>query len=276
MSVIKNDNYFVVKGWMMNELGLSGGSLIAYAVIYGFSQDNNSSFRGSVPYLASCAGVSRRGMTYILGDLLEKGYITKENTDDNPCNEYRAVNREDIPKEAGVKKVRRGGEKSSPNIISILDSKETHTDQARVENPQDNKKDYIKLWQSNPDVFNPLATLKNPQDFDDWFEKSDTPFEIIKTALKNFVDGVRDGTIERRFIPGHPDTFILNGGIQRYQTLCRNRSPPDQVNDWSNFGKPLEGSIDVNALYIQFGLTGTEAEKRRKLIELREHGGISF
>jgi hypothetical protein len=37
---------------------------------------------------------------------------------------------------------------------------------------------------------------------------------------------VKDGSIDRRYIPGHPDTFILNGGIQRYQTPYRSRASP--------------------------------------------------
>jgi hypothetical protein len=97
MGMIKNDNYFTVKGWMINELGLSGGALIAYAVIYGFSQDGKSSFCGSVSYLASCAGVSRRGMINILQGLLEKGYILKKDTKDSGCNAYTAVSPQDVP-----------------------------------------------------------------------------------------------------------------------------------------------------------------------------------
>jgi hypothetical protein len=104
---------------------------------------------------------------------------------------------------------------------------------------ENQKQHFIKLWQSNPDVFNSLARLKNPQDFDDWWEKSDIITEMIDRAVKNFVDGVRNGDIERRFIPGHPDTFILNGGIQRYQEPSK--KPPgrrisnDNVEDVSQY-----------------------------------------
>jgi DNA-binding MarR family transcriptional regulator len=97
---IKDDNCFtftfIVEGWMVNKLGLSGNALIAYAVIYRFSQDGKSSFQASVSYLASCVGVSRGGMTKILNGLLEKGYITKREVKDKDggqsCNIYKAVN----------------------------------------------------------------------------------------------------------------------------------------------------------------------------------------
>jgi hypothetical protein len=226
MSVIKDENYFTVKGWMINKLGLSGSALIAYAVIYGFSQDGVSSFRGSISYLASCAGVSKRGMINILQGLLGKGYITKTQEDnDARYNVYMAVDPQKVSpigektsstigektspigektsSTIGEKtspigeKTSSIGEKTSPYNISILDldknlnNIKTHTDQARVEtSAQKNKEHFIKLWQSHPDVFNPLARLKDPNDFNAWWEKSDATAEMIDTAVKNFVNGV--------------------------------------------------------------------------------------
>jgi hypothetical protein len=101
---------------------------------------------------------------------------------------------------------------------------------------EEKKKYFIKLWQSNPDVFDPLARLKEPDDFNAWWEKNAITIEMIDSAVKNFVEGIRDGSISTRFIPANPDTFVLNGGIRRYQTPYNSRSPPEPVNDWSNFG----------------------------------------
>ena len=50
--MIKNENYITIQGWMINELGLKGNSLIIYANIYGFSQNNDCEFIGSANYLA--------------------------------------------------------------------------------------------------------------------------------------------------------------------------------------------------------------------------------
>ena len=36
---------------MINELGLNGNELILYALIYGFSQDGQSEFHGSIRYI---------------------------------------------------------------------------------------------------------------------------------------------------------------------------------------------------------------------------------
>jgi hypothetical protein len=50
----------------------------------------------------------------------------------------------------------------------------------------------------------------------------------------------------------------------------------DEIQGEKPFGKPLGGEIDMPALYRQFGITGTEAEKRLKLAELRDQGVVLF
>lgn len=55
MAKIKNENFIAIQGFMVKELGLSGNELIAYALIYGFSQDNESEFKGSLNYVAEWA-----------------------------------------------------------------------------------------------------------------------------------------------------------------------------------------------------------------------------
>jgi hypothetical protein len=108
--IMKDDNYIVIKGWMINKLGLSGSALLVYATIYGFSQDGESCFRGSIPYLASCAGITDRGMRVVLQRLLEKGFIEKDAVVNAGIqyNTYRALD----PEEA-AKKVAEMAEKSS-------------------------------------------------------------------------------------------------------------------------------------------------------------------
>jgi hypothetical protein len=46
--------------------------------------------------------------------------------------------------------------------------------------------------------------------------------------------------------------------------------------DWSNFGEPSKGSVDMAALYKKYGITGTEAAKDRKLRELWAKGEASL
>ena len=50
-SRIKDENYYVIQGFMINLLGLKGVALNVYAIIYGFTQDGESEFTGSLQYL---------------------------------------------------------------------------------------------------------------------------------------------------------------------------------------------------------------------------------
>lgn len=73
--MIKRDNFVNIMGWMVTDLGLSGASLIIYAVIYGFTQDGETSFQGSRQYLADWCGCSISGVKKCLKQLQEVGLI---------------------------------------------------------------------------------------------------------------------------------------------------------------------------------------------------------
>lgn len=94
MRRIKNNNYYVTNGWMINELGLNGRELQVYAIIYGFTQDEESEFNGSLNYIAEWLGTSNKvTVTRAINALIEKGYITKRQTISKgvKTNYYRAV-----------------------------------------------------------------------------------------------------------------------------------------------------------------------------------------
>lgn len=74
---MKNEGYITIQGWMRNELGLSGNELLAYALIYGFNQDGESTFRGSLGYVAEWLGCSKQTAISTLKKLVEKGLIER-------------------------------------------------------------------------------------------------------------------------------------------------------------------------------------------------------
>lgn len=77
MADIKNDNYIAIQGFMVKDLELTGNELIAYALIYGFSQDGESQFRGSLSYVAEWMNCSKTTAFNILNKLAEDGFIQK-------------------------------------------------------------------------------------------------------------------------------------------------------------------------------------------------------
>lgn len=74
---MRDDNYIVIPGWAINRLGLKGNDLIIFSIIYGFSQDGESEFSGSIQYLCDCLNVSRPTIINSLKNLVSLGYITK-------------------------------------------------------------------------------------------------------------------------------------------------------------------------------------------------------
>nr|DAZ39075.1 MAG TPA: helix-turn-helix domain protein [Caudoviricetes sp.] len=77
MSAVKDENFVAIQGWMLNKLNLKGNELIVYAVIYGFSQDDESRFTGSRRYLAEWCGCTLKTVDNALSSLVAKGLIAK-------------------------------------------------------------------------------------------------------------------------------------------------------------------------------------------------------
>lgn len=76
---MKSSSYYVIQGWMINELQLKGNELLVFAIIYGFSKDGQGKFDGSIKYLSDATGASRSTTIKTLNSLLEKELILKEN-----------------------------------------------------------------------------------------------------------------------------------------------------------------------------------------------------
>ena len=92
MSRIKDENYYQISGWMLNCLGLKGTELQVFAIIFGFSQDGESMFGGSLTYLCDWVGASKPTIIKALKDLVNKEYIIKDTLEINNVtfNRYKA------------------------------------------------------------------------------------------------------------------------------------------------------------------------------------------
>ena len=80
-SSVKDGNYLVIQSFMIKELGLKGNELLIYAIIYGFSQAEGTTFNGSLQYLADWTNSSRQTVISILKTLKEKGLIERVGED---------------------------------------------------------------------------------------------------------------------------------------------------------------------------------------------------
>ena len=122
------DNYLVIQGWMVSELNLSGNDLLAYALIYGFSQDGETEFTGSINYLCKWLNCSRPTAIKSLKFLTEKNLIIKN------VNTINGVSFNRYKISLGVVKNLNGGSKET----LLGGSKETLPNNTTINNTNNN------------------------------------------------------------------------------------------------------------------------------------------
>jgi len=74
---MKNNHFYVVHSFMIQDLKLKPNEALIYAIIYGFSKDRQSSFSGSLRYLTKNTNLSKQTVINILQSLVRKKYIIK-------------------------------------------------------------------------------------------------------------------------------------------------------------------------------------------------------
>ena len=115
MLMINPENYINIQGWMVSELGLKGNELLVYAIIFGFCQDNESHFTGSLQYLADWTNSTKQGVMKNLKSLLNKNLIQKQEIEKN---KVKFVEYYTTKFNGGIKQSLTGGIKQSlPNNI---------------------------------------------------------------------------------------------------------------------------------------------------------------
>lgn len=115
MGEINPKNFVVVQGWMITDLDLKNTDLMVYACIYGFSQSDGHSFKGSIQYLADWTHSTKQTVISSLKRLVGNGLIEKSETFCNGVKfcEYKSL--------TGSQKVLMGGsQKFLPNNIEDL------------------------------------------------------------------------------------------------------------------------------------------------------------
>ena len=107
-----NSNYIQIQGWMVKELHLKGNELLIYALIYGFSQDGQSKFTGSLSYIADWISSSKQTVINTLKSLEEKNLIVKE---------QEVINNITFNKFSVVKNFDKGSQKIRQGVVKNFD-----------------------------------------------------------------------------------------------------------------------------------------------------------
>ena len=91
--------YIVIQDWMISDLQLKGNELLTYALIYGFSQDGESEFKGSLKYISEFLGISKSTAQRSIEKLVDRGIVEKrvEEISGVKFNRYMAHEKADAP-----------------------------------------------------------------------------------------------------------------------------------------------------------------------------------
>ena len=71
---MRSEDYLPIQGWM-RDLDLTDKQLLIYALIWSYSRDGRSCWRGTAKHLADWAGCKERNAQYIVRQLEDKGLV---------------------------------------------------------------------------------------------------------------------------------------------------------------------------------------------------------
>ena len=125
-SRVNPQNFYVVQGWMVSDLGLKGNELAVYAIIYGFSQADGEWFSGSLNYLTDWTNLSKQAIINVLKSLVKNDLIEKREQIIHGVKfcSYRSKNltggsQKTLP--PVVKKVDHGSQKTLTGVVKKVD-----------------------------------------------------------------------------------------------------------------------------------------------------------
>ncbi len=253
---MNNENYIIVQGWQVNNLHLRGNELLLYALIYGFSQDGESEFHGSLAYMSSAIGVSKRNIIELLKRLEVKGLISKReqvvnnvkschyvanitsgdfSSPDNIYNNKYIYNNNILSRERN-KSVREEGE--SANITGGDDSSLPSRQASKQGQCPFNSAEFRELWQRllaqpkwrNKSLYAVQLSAKKLANFPEAFAR-----ELVLEAIeRNYTGVVFDSTAERfeKWKRGHQQVQAVDGRavLQAFNPVTATDSDFEQFN----------------------------------------------
>ena len=182
MSRIKNENYLVIQGWMINELNLKGNELIIFAIIYGFSQITGQTFNGNYQYLADWCNTTKRSAINIVNSLVAKHFLLKKVNKVNNIEKIElSVDDEGVKKfHWGSEKISLGSEKTSP-INNIYNNNNINNNKKEEIYKEESEQLQEPIKEVNS-KFNKKIALQQIEE-DNWFNN----YPQLKASVKDWI-----------------------------------------------------------------------------------------
>ena len=264
---VKPTNTILLQGWMITELGLSGTSLIIYALIYGFTQTDDQWFYGSVDYIRQWANVTDKTARTTINNLVEKGYIDKKFTNGVTCS-YRAnlslvdsiitklsiktpVNSTEvtssIDKATSVNSSRDPGKNDSPSPVKITDNNNIYNN--KDNNNTNNEKSSEPIEEATehnmklPTTIDPVKEVVNSYNsICESFPKLQKLTYKRITAVKRILSSYSLDEIKRAFELAEKSDFL--SGRKKTDNHYTWRCSFDWLINPNNMVKVLEGNYN--------------------------------
>lgn len=180
--MIKNENYINISGWMVNELKLKGNELLIFAIIYGFSQDGQNTFSGSLKYLENWCNSTKQGVIKNLKSLCEKGYIGRR---EKIINGVKFVDYYATEFTGVVNKVYRGGEQSLTG-----GGKQSLPHNTNIDNTNNNKENRIPTIEEVKEFCRERNSCVDPEAFwnyynsQKWLKSNGKPLSDWRSGVR--------------------------------------------------------------------------------------------
>lgn len=204
-SRIKDENYYQISGFMIKRLGLKGVPLSVYAIIYGFTQDGETEFKGSLQYLCDfCGGVSKPTIIKALKDLTQSGYILRREEFVNGVqfNRYKA----NLPL---LKNLYYGIKENTAEVVKNFEqgSKETLPNNISDNNTLNNKRDISAEFETLWKLYPRKLGKEKAKEYYAKAAKSGVTFEQVEKGIKAYCQQIKAEKTELAFIK-HGSTWF--------------------------------------------------------------------
>ena len=263
---MKDGNYYQISGWMGNRLGLRGNELICFAVIYGFSQDEETWFNGNLDYLSGCMFCSRPTTLLCLEKLLKLDLIRKHEAVVNGkkrCYYKATVSFEDghieyIPKDEDTSKepLPMTSKEPLPNNNSN-NNKGNNIKEKRLSNDNQKKdefsQDFLEFWELYDNKKNKVGTYKKWKNLSAADKKA-----AIEAIPAYFADCKAHNNREKK----HPltyinqrtweDDFTSEDEKEEKEEMQADEIPADDIEVWNNNQKWMQSKTPRLAGRVTF------------------------
>ena len=227
---MNDENYYQISGWMINKLKLKGIELNIYAIIYGFSQDGESEFKGSLKYLSEfTGGTSKPTLIKALKDLTEKQFIIRREEIINKVkfNRYRA----NLPllKEFdwGGKETLQGGSKETLPNNKLLDNESDNDIKEKISKKEIDT-EFENLWKHYPNKKGKESAYKSYLKA----RQNGTTYDEVINGLENYLKEIEVKKTETQYIKHGSTWFSQHCWQDEYVTV--EESKPNGYDDVVN------------------------------------------